>query len=1063
MALEVLSPQSFRRPEDLAGGERARLASIEGFSLPWEGGGEKSRTNYKLYYQVVLGSIDLAPAFSNLLACFPDTRPERPSSRGEAIFALVTVNQEGRLVETSAVSVSSFAWGLPRALEGDLASLSTWAAIESKLLDDLDEQLRRARPEAPGSVLDRATLESGFHWLVKRLGIPTDLVKPPRFAIRCYEYFKNAEPPEPLLLNSFFLHDLQKTKDLFGRGLSTLNLRRYLAIEVPERRADLLGDSPAIEAAVAPNRIPPARWPGPGRHPLVLLQQAAVNLAMSDLREGGILAVNGPPGTGKTTLLRDLFAAIVTARAEAMAQFDNPADAFSHSGQKLKAGTAWLQLYRLDPRLKGFEIVVASSNNKAVENVSAALPALGAVAEDSAGLRYLKTLSDALLETETWGLGAAVLGNRANLARFRTLFWWDKEVGLSTYLAEAAGTPQWIEVEDAKTGEKKTRSPRIVSEESSPHSHHEALDRWREARAAFNTANQRSRDALKTLEGVRAQATALPVFLKELEDIKVVFARRSEAENATRHTRDMAVARLDLVRAQLKTHEDALIESDRNIPGLLALLFLSKRARAWLKERNRIKRALALVRQSHSEASSHFAAANAEHRLAEVERQDLERDLMTVAGRYVDAKLEVEASRKRLGDRFLDAEFFERDHEARQLVVPWLDEEQQRLRDEVFVAAMNLHRAFLDAAAKPLRHNLGALMNVFGGRGLPTPEKRALVPELWASLFLVVPLVSTTFASVERMLGDLPPEALGWLFIDEAGQALPQAAVGALLRTRRAVVVGDPVQIEPIVVLPDQLTHAICRHFKVDPDRWNAPVASAQTLADAATPYMASFEGRLGSREVGVPLLVHRRCAEPMFGIANAVAYERLMVQAKRPGLSRIGDLLGPSTWFDVKGGGSDKWCAEESEVVLDLLRRLAAADIEPDLYIVSPFLLVAQNLRALIRESQLLSPWIQDLRAWTNERVGTVHTVQGREAEAVLFVLGAPAPQQTGARNWAGGRPNLLNVAVTRAKERLYVVGNRTLWREAGLFRELDRRMGRSETGPPAVRARGPESTSFD
>ena len=70
------------------------------------------------------------------------------------------------------------------------------------------------------------------------------------------------------------------------------------------------------------------------------------------------------------------------------------------------------------------------------------------------------------------------------------------------------------------------------------------------------------------------------------------------------------------------------------------------------------------------------------------------------------------------------------------------------------------------------------------------------------------------------------------------------------------------------------------------------------------------------------------------------------------------------------------------------------------------------------------------------------MHVVQGREAEAVIFVLGASALQQTGARNWAGARPNLLNVAVSRAKEALYVVGNRPLWREAGLFRELDARM---------------------
>jgi superfamily I DNA and/or RNA helicase len=35
-----------------------------------------------------------------------------------------------------------------------------------------------------------------------------------------------------------------------------------------------------------------------------------------------------------------------------------------------------------------------------------------------------------------------------------------------------------------------------------------------------------------------------------------------------------------------------------------------------------------------------------------------------------------------------------------------------------------------------------------------------------------------------------------------------------------------------------------------------------------------------------------------------------------------------------------------------------------------------------------------------------------------------------------------LLNVAVTRAKEAIYVIGNRQLWREAGLFRELDKRL---------------------
>lgn len=370
----------------------------------------------------------------------------------------------------------------------------------------------------------------------------------------------------------------------------------------------------------------------------------------------------------------------------------------------------------------------------------------------------------------------------------------------------------------------------------------------------------------------------------------------------------------------------------------------------------------------------------------------------------------------------------------------------------MFEASLDLHRTFIDAAAKPLRHNLGAALQVLDGKGLGTAEKDALVPDLWSSLFLVVPVMSTTFASVGTMLGRMPPASLGWLLVDEAGQAAPQQAIGALMRAQRAIVVGDPIQVPPVVSLPDQLTMAICRSFGVDAARFAAPAASVQTLADGATAWFAEFPTRTGSRTVGVPLLVHRRCAEPMFGIANRVAYENLMVRTKAPNASAIRDLLGPARWIDITGSGSDKWCPDEGREAVAMIERIVSAGLKPDLYMVTPFVQVADGLRRLVQESQMLATHIPNLGRWTKERIGTIHTVQGREAEAVLFVLGAPNADQNGARDWAGRTPNLLNIAVTRAKEVVYVIGNRKLWRSSGVFGDMDSLLARTQPGAESM-----------
>jgi len=394
-----------------------------------------------------------------------------------------------------------------------------------------------------------------------------------------------------------------------------------------------------------------------------------------------------------------------------------------------------------------------------------------------------------------------------------------------------------------------------------------------------------------------------------------------------------------------------------------------------------------------------------------------------------------------LKDRLVDEQFFAQEHKASNLAAPWIPDSLHRKREDLFIASMNVHRAFIDASAQKILHNLSVLMEFFAS-GVPQDEaKRKLLGDLWSTLFMVVPVISTTFASFERMFGGLSEGGIGWLLIDEAGQALPQAAVGAIMRAKKTVVVGDPLQIPPVVTLPERLNSEICKFFNIAKSIWVAPEASAQTLADQASRYQAAFRSDQGSRRVGVPLLVHRRCQEPMFGISNRIAYDGQMVHAPEPrDPGPIGGVLGASRWFSVDGEAESKWCPAEGDFVVGLLRKIAEAGVvDPDLFLITPFRVVAQELRRrLEREPTLFSTFKVDMRDWLNDRVGTIHTVQGREANSVILILGAPNASQSGARSWAAGSPNILNVAVSRAKQNLYVVGSYGAWSGVGHAREL-------------------------
>lgn len=1042
-ALEVLSPQTFKNPEDIVGGDKKLVFRFDQKDLPWVGDPEKSRKSTRLYYYVILGTIHMSSASEVLMRVFGDSRPDRPTIKDRAVLAVITVDKFGRPVETDSIAISSFGWGFGKIRNGDLAELSDWPEAEKGLTAGLEKIIIRNGDDGDILSLDTNVIQNGFRWLVDAIGLRANEVEGPSFLLRKYQWYVLQNDPEPPLLNSFFINDLSNALHQVANNTSGSALRAYIGIDKHESHDDVLKDEGVIESISRPSLIPPGRWTMDGRYPLSLLQQASINTLLSKESGDVLQGINGPPGTGKTTLLRDIVVGVLLERARELIKYDDPETAFTHAGQ-MKVGGAFVHLYHMDKQVRGHELLVVSSNNKAVENVSRELPMLGAVDKSLPQPRYFRVTSDALSgeEGDTWGLISAVLGNATNRSNFRKLFW-DDDVGLKNYLRVAStGQPVVIQDTNPDDGKPFTRDPKVVTGDCPPLGKKKALQSWNKARKKFKNALVNSEQLIDTLQGGKDSYERIPELNKSLEMIEddIQLCKKLHAQlNLDLKNVSERVLNIGNKYNTAKMQQD---DGRSNKPGFFSRLFITKTWKEWKVVQVELKLQEKMIKGEHFYVLQQKDQAEKKIMDNKKDISELEIKKENVELRIHDQEEIVTTARELAGGLFADSEFWEKERGLLHKSSPWLGKAVQHARDEVFVATIELQRAFIDVAAKPLRHNLTALMQIFLGRKLK-PKLQDIVPELWSSLFLVVPVISTTFASIERMIGDLPNEYLGWLLVDEAGQAVPQAAVGSIMRSKRVVVVGDPLQIEPVVTLPNNLTNEVCLQFGVDPELWSAPNSSVQMVADTYSRYGTELEQDIGSMWIGSPLLVHRRCEEPMFSISNAVAYNNLMVSAVNERKSEIRNVIGPSQWFDVQSRGEDKWSKDEGDYVMDLLKRLIYSGVEaPDIYVITPFRVVAQKMRAqLIRERAVFLDHITDEPwGWVGNRVGTVHTFQGKAAEAVIFLLGAPNQEQNGARAWAGGRPNLLNVAVSRAKSALYIVGNRSLWSEVGVFKLLNR-----------------------
>jgi very-short-patch-repair endonuclease len=256
--------------------------------------------------------------------------------------------------------------------------------------------------------------------------------------------------------------------------------------------------------------------------------------------------------------------------------------------------------------------------------------------------------------------------------------------------------------------------------------------------------------------------------------------------------------------------------------------------------------------------------------------------------------------------------------------------------------------------------------------------------------------------------------------IDEASQCDIASALPLLYRAKRSVIIGDPMQLRHISALTkprdSELQH---KHGLVDTRLgW---MYSVNSLFDVAASIVAS--------ESIINLRDHHRSHADIVGFSNEAFYEgHLRIATRYPQLKRPNAAQRGIVWQDVRGsvsrpreGGAQN--PEEARAVVGaLVDLLVTRRYTGTVGVVTPFRAQAQLLQTLIQSRTEL----ESVSVRAELLVDTVHKFQGDERDVMFFSPVVSSGISDGALGFLRSNGNLFNVAITRARGLLHVVGDR-------------------------------------
>jgi very-short-patch-repair endonuclease len=280
----------------------------------------------------------------------------------------------------------------------------------------------------------------------------------------------------------------------------------------------------------------------------------------------------------------------------------------------------------------------------------------------------------------------------------------------------------------------------------------------------------------------------------------------------------------------------------------------------------------------------------------------------------------------------------------------------------------------------------------------------------------ILPCWAVTSLSVK---GKVPFESgfFDLVIIDEASQCDISSALPLLYRAKRAVIIGDNKQLSHISMISESQDMQLLEKYQLDKDHlvWSFVGNSLFGLSHS-----------ICNQSHLVTLKDHHRSHASIINFSNNEFYDgSLRVATKYSNLKSIHDE--PAIrWVNAVGevitpnvGGA--YNEIEANAVVSELKRLISTGYQGTIGVVSPFRAQANKINELILSDLQL---IEKLTAH-NILVDTVHKFQGDERDLMIFSPVISKGLKAGPRIFLTRTGNLFNVAITRARAVLVVVGD--------------------------------------